>query len=167
MRSGGLGRFLVLCTTTSTANDSPAIASGWRCTCTITSLRRRTTESHETPSRPTRPAPTTCIHTLPVWPASANIRPAPPAAAHPLGVIRTRRTSAEGATRSATDRHGHRRQHLGDDCTPDAKRVEPCCTRTVGGGGGPALQHHAMPEHRGREYLHVVRHHELAGIDQR
>src|SRR5450432_1543806 len=150
MRSGGLGRFLVLCTTTSTANDSPAIASGWRCTCTITSLRRRTTENHETPSSPTRPAPTTCIHTLPVWPARANIRPAPPAAAHPLGAIFTRRTSAEGEIGSATDRYGHRGQHLGDDRTPDTECIEAGRARTIGMGDRTALQHQPMAEHIGR-----------------
>src|SRR5664279_263763 len=165
MRSGGLRRLPGLCTRTRTPNDSPTVTfdGHWASTC----APQRLLDSHETPSSPTRPAPTTCIHTLPVWPASANIRPAPVAAAHPFGAIRTRRTSAESWIESATDRYRHRGQHLRHDRTPHTERIEAGRTRTVGLGDSAALQHQSMAEHIGREYFYVVRHDELAVIDER
>ncbi len=110
MRSGGVVCRPVLLTATRMSNGTPTNTSVGACMLTVSPGRRRTTESAEIPSKPSSALPTTCIHTLCVWTASANIKPAPATAAHPFGVICTRRTPAVGTTDSATDRDRDRGQ---------------------------------------------------------
>ena len=116
---------------------------------TATPSRRRITESAEIPSSPTSALPTTCIHTLRVCTAIANITLAPTTAAQPFEVIRTRRGRG-----LATHRNRHCGQHLGNHRAPGPERIGSTATRT-------SLQHEAMSEHKRREHFHVVRNNEL------